>query len=59
MVNAPGACQNISRLTVRCELAPEPLKHDDGDDMLFKVRWIIRDKAGQSGELFVIHAFET
>lgn len=59
VVNAPGTCQNISRLTVRCELARKPLKHDDGEDILFNVRWIIHDKAGQSGELFVIHSFET
>jgi hypothetical protein len=49
---------NVSRLTVHCEMAREHLKHSDGEDVLFKVRWIIEDRNGRTGEFFVINSFE-
>jgi hypothetical protein len=49
--------QHISRVTVHCEMARETIKHDDGEEMLFKVRWVIHDRNGQSGEIFIINSF--
>ena len=54
---AEGHPQYISRVTVRCEMARETMKHEAGQHMLFKVRWIIQDKNGQSGEIFIVNSF--
>jgi hypothetical protein len=29
----------------------------DGGDMWFKVRWIVEDKNGQLGEIFILNSF--
>jgi hypothetical protein len=47
----------ISHVTVRCELARETIKHDEGDEMLFKVTWTVHDKNGQSGDIFILNSF--
>ena len=44
---------NITHVTLKMELASRLL---DGE-MFFKVRWIIRDKNGLTGEIFVLHSF--
>ena len=50
--------QYISRITVRCEMAAgDTFKHEAGEDMFFKVRWIIQDKNGQSGEIYIVNSF--
>lgn len=49
--------KHISHVTVHCELERETVKHDDGEEALFKVRWTVHDKNGQSGEIFVRNSF--
>jgi len=56
-----GAADNrpkhISRVIVHCELARETIKHADGEEVLFKVKWTIHDKNGQTGDIFVPNSF--
>jgi hypothetical protein len=39
----------ISRVVVQIEMA----KQAAGDEMFFKVRWIVHDKNGQAGEFYI------
>jgi hypothetical protein len=50
------APQHIARLTVRFERAVKPT---ESGEWLFKVNWLIEDKQGQTGEVFVIHGYGT
>jgi hypothetical protein len=43
----------IARVTLKVDLASE----QDGGDMWFKVRWIIQDKSGMSGEIYILNSF--
>jgi len=49
--------RHITEVTVHCDLARNPVKLSDGEEMLFRVRWNIVDKNGESGEIFIINAF--
>jgi hypothetical protein len=49
-----GQPKLISHVTVHCELARETIKHDEGEEVLFKVTWTIHDKNGQSGDIFIL-----
>lgn len=44
---------SIATVTLKMELAKEPKENE----MWFMVRWIIQDKAGKSGEIFVLNSF--
>lgn len=60
MVSAPGgedAPKNLSYVTVKFELARETLKFQEVEEVLYKVSWLIYDKAGKSGEIFVLNSF--
>jgi hypothetical protein len=46
----------VASVTVNVDLAKAP-KHEGGD-IWFRVRWIIRDKNGQSGELSIYNSFD-
>jgi|SRR5882672_74978 len=50
-----NALASIENVTLKIDLAKAP--KDQGGDMWFKVRWIILDKNGQSGEIFVLNSF--
>lgn len=52
-----GAPEHISRVTVHFEQARQTIKHGDMEDVLFKVRWVIHDRDGRSGQIFVISSF--
>jgi hypothetical protein len=56
-----GAADNspkyISHVTVHFDSAREAIKHATGEDVLFRVTWVIHDRNGQSGSLFVINSF--
>jgi hypothetical protein len=52
--NNPAA--TIASVTLKMDLA-QASKQDGGGDMWFKVRWIIEDKNGQSGEIFILNSF--
>jgi hypothetical protein len=45
----------IARVTLKIDLAKASAQ--DGGDMWFKVRWIIQDKSGLTGEVFVLNSF--
>lgn len=45
----------IASVTLKMDLAQA--SKQDGGDMWFKVRWIIEDKNGQSGEIFILNSF--
>jgi hypothetical protein len=44
---------SIAKVTLKMELAKEPKENE----MWFMVRWIIQDKTGKSGEIFVLNSF--
>ena len=52
-----GSSHYISHVVVNCEEAPETIKHEGGEDLLFKVTWTIHDKNGQSGILSIFNSF--
>ena len=43
----------ISKVVVQVELATQPV----GDEMPFKVRWIVHDRNGLTGEIFILNSF--
>lgn len=47
----------IASVTLKTDLAKA--SKQDGGDMWFRVRWIIQDKNGLSGEIFVLNSFST
>lgn len=47
---------NISQVTVHLELA-KTIKPDEGEEMMFKVRWTVHDKNGQSGDIEIYNSF--
>ena len=49
--------KHISHVTVNFEEARETIKHEDGEELLFKVTWTIHDKNGQSGAIDIINSF--
>lgn len=49
--------RHITEVTVHCETAREAVTHPGGEEILFKVRWNIVDKHGESGEIFLINTF--
>jgi hypothetical protein len=56
--SAQNEFANIVSITVRCELAPQVYREHGREDQFYKVAWIIQDKNGGSGEIFVINSFE-
>lgn len=44
---------SIESVTVKIEMPREPV----GDEMLFQVRWIVLDKNGLNGEIFIVNSF--
>jgi hypothetical protein len=49
---------HIDRVTVRLEVAPETLKTEFGNQLLFQLRWICHSKDGGQGEHFVIFGYD-
>lgn len=45
----------IASVTLKIDLAQA--SKQDGGDVWFKVRWIVEDKNGQSGEIFILNSF--
>lgn len=43
----------IDNVTVKFEFAKEPLH----GEMLYKIRWIVKDKNGLTGEMYIINSF--
>jgi hypothetical protein len=54
----PNEFANITSLTVRCELAGNTVLGLREGHQFYKVVWIIQDKDGECGEIFVINSFE-
>jgi len=55
VIHAKNASATIASLTLKLELA----KKQDKSDTWFMVRWIVEDKSGKKGEIFVINSFST
>ncbi len=55
VMTSRNASATIDSVTLKVDLARAPKQH--GGDMWFKVRWIIQDKNGLSGEVFVLNSF--
>lgn len=55
VIQATNASATIGNVTLRLEFAEKP----DNRDTWFMVRWIIEDKNGGKGEIFVINSFST
>ena len=54
---ASGVGGTLAHVTVQLEMAREPVKHEDGEDMAYTVKWLIKERGGKTGELFVINSF--
>ena len=52
---ADNSSASVASVTLKIDLAKA--SEQDGGDMLFKVRWIILDKNGLTGEVFVLNSF--
>ncbi len=57
VMKAKNTSASVASVTLKVDLAKA--SKQDGGDMLFKVRWIILDKNGMSGEVYVLNSFES
>jgi hypothetical protein len=55
VMTAKNESATIASVTLKMDLARA--SEQDGGDIWFKVRWIIQDKSGLSGEIYVINSF--
>lgn len=55
VMTAKNQLATIACVTLKMDLAKA--SDQDGGDMWFKVRWIIQDKNGLSGEIYVLNSF--
>ena len=55
VMTAKNTSATVASVTLKMDLA-KASKHDGGD-LWFKVRWIIQDKNGLSGEIYVLNSF--
>jgi len=53
VMSGKNTTATIDSVTVKFEFAKEPLH----GEMLFKVRWIVQDKSGLTGEIYIINGF--
>jgi len=53
VMTAKNDSASITSVTLKVELAKEPKQ----DDMWFMVRWIVQDKKGMVGEIYVLNSF--
>lgn len=53
VMTAKNKVSTIASVTLKMELAKEPKQ----DEMWFMVRWIVQDKKGMSGEIYVLNSF--
>jgi hypothetical protein len=53
VMSAKNATATIDSVTVRFEFAKEPVH----GEMLYKIRWIVQDKNGLTGEIYIINSF--
>ena len=58
MVKSPDAAKNISKLVVHCETAPETIKSDAREDLVYRIVWEIFDKTGESGSYVLYNTFQ-
>jgi hypothetical protein len=52
-----SSSENISHVTVSCDLEPKTIKHGRREEVLFRIIWTIYDKNGNSGTIFVFNSF--
>lgn len=57
VITAKNKSATIASVTLKLDLA-KPSKELEGET-LFRVRWIIQDKNGQTGEIFIINSFSS
>jgi hypothetical protein len=57
VMTAKKQSATIASVTVKMDLAAA--SEQDGGDWWFKVRWIIQDKSGLSGEIYVLNSFSS
>ena len=55
VMTAKNTTASIASVTLNVDFAKA--SKQDGGDMWFKVRWIIEDKNGMTGEVFVLNSF--
>ena len=55
VMTAKNQCATIASVTLKMGLARA--SEQDGGEIWFKVRWIIQDKNGLSGEIYIINSF--
>jgi hypothetical protein len=55
VMNARNTTASVVSVTIRVDFAKA--SPEDAGEMLYKVNWIVSDKNGQSGNIFVINSF--
>jgi hypothetical protein len=53
----PPPIIHLSHVTVRCELARETIKHENGEEMLFRIWWTLFPKAGEPKAFWIENSF--
>lgn len=53
MMSGKNTTATIDKVTVQFEFAKEP----HHGETFYKIRWIVQDKNGQAGEVYVINSF--
>jgi len=54
-MTAKNQSATIASVTLKMEVAQA--SKQDGGDIWFKVRWIMQDKNGLSGEIYILNSF--
>jgi hypothetical protein len=55
IMSAKNTTATVDSVTIRVDFAKA--SPEDGGEMLYKVSWVVSDKNGQSGNIFVINSF--
>jgi hypothetical protein len=56
VMSAKNTTASVASVTIRVDFAKQ--SPADGDDMFYKVNWLVSDKNGKSGNIYVINSFE-
>ena len=52
-----AALNEVAKINVTLEEALKPIKHEYGEELLYKVNWTVTDTNGGQGTVFVVNSF--
>lgn len=56
VITANNQSTSIANVTLKLEMANVSAEENEGE-VLFRVRWIVQDRGGESGEIFIMNSF--